>query len=79
MYGKHHTEETRRKLSEINKGKNSGEKNPMYGKHLLEDTKEKIRQARLNTHMSEEAKAKISLWGQTHKQKGSRSVRCINT
>jgi hypothetical protein len=34
MYGKHHTEETKRKLSEANKGKGGfkGELNPMYGK-----------------------------------------------
>ena len=34
MYGKHHTEETKQKLSEALKGKLAGEKNPMYGIHL---------------------------------------------
>lgn len=29
--GKHHTEETKKKISEVNKGKFSGNKNPMYG------------------------------------------------
>ena len=32
FYGKHHTEETKRKISEINKGKNIKEKNGMFGK-----------------------------------------------
>jgi len=38
MYGRHHSLESRRKISEAN----SGEKNYMYGKHLLESTKRKI-------------------------------------
>lgn len=38
MYGKHHSEETRKKLSEANKGEN----NPFYGKHHTEETKKKI-------------------------------------
>ena len=36
-----HSEETRRKISEMNKGKN----NPMYGKHLSEETRRKISEA----------------------------------
>ena len=32
MYGKHHTEESKQKMSEHSKGKTSGEKNGMYGK-----------------------------------------------
>jgi len=55
FYGKHHTEETKRKLSESHKGKkiseetkkklseaNKGENNPMYGKHHSIETKNKI-------------------------------------
>ena len=59
MYGKHHTEESRKKMSnaanslwENNEERkehfrriNLGENNPMYGKHLSEDTKDKIRQS----------------------------------
>lgn len=41
MFGKHHSKETKRRLSEANKG----EKNPMYGKRLSEETKQKIREA----------------------------------
>lgn len=40
--GKHHSDETRRRMSEGNKGKHAGEKNPNYGKHLSEEHKNKI-------------------------------------
>ena len=40
-YGKHHTEETRKKLSQANKGEN----NPMYGKTHTENTRKKMSQA----------------------------------
>ena len=43
--GKHRSEETRKKISEANKGKLIGENHPMYGKHF---------------HHSKEAKKKIS-------------------
>ena len=58
FYGKHHTEETRRKISETSKGKqfseehkekiskaNSGENNYWFGKQLSEEHKEKISKA----------------------------------
>lgn len=32
MQGKHHSEETKKKQSDIMKGKYKGENNPMYGK-----------------------------------------------
>ena len=32
MYGKHHTEEAKKKMSEHSKGLTAGEKNGMYGK-----------------------------------------------
>ena len=38
--GKHHSEDTRRKLSKAN----SGENNPNFGKHFSEETKNKIRE-----------------------------------
>ena len=40
-----HSEETRKKLSEANKGKYKGEKHPMYGKHLSKEHKNKISEA----------------------------------
>lgn len=55
MYGKHHTEETRKKISESHKGLFSGDKNPMFGvKRTGEDN------PMYGTHLSEETKKKIS-------------------
>ena len=64
--GGRHTEETRRKQREANKGKNNG----MYGKHHSEETRKKISESRANfkgeknpmfgKHHSEETKQKIS-------------------
>lgn len=42
MFGKHHTVETRKKLSLAGKGKQAGERHPMYGKHHTEEAKRKI-------------------------------------
>ncbi len=72
-YGKHLSEETKKKISEANKGVNS----PNYGKHLSEETKKKIGEARkgkyagvnhpnYGKHHSEEAKKKI---GEVHRGK----------
>ena len=52
------SEETKRKLSVAHKGKQAGAKHWHYGKHWDEETKAKIRQARLGTKQSEEAKQK---------------------
>ena len=38
------SEETKKKLSEIIKNKNTGEENPFFGKHHTEETKQKIRE-----------------------------------
>ena len=38
MYGKHHTDNTREKMSAAQRG----EKNPMYGKHHTDNTREKM-------------------------------------
>ena len=42
FFGKHHTEETKKKISEAQKGEN----NHMYGKHHTEETKKKMSEAR---------------------------------
>ena len=42
MQGKHHSKQTKQKMSNICKGKYCGENNPMYGKHHSEETKKKI-------------------------------------
>ena len=46
MYGKHHSEKTRKKQSEAKKGKLVGENNPMYGKHHSELSKQKMSEAK---------------------------------
>ena len=42
FYGKHHTEETKRKMSLAKYGVYDGDKNPMYNKHHSEEIKCKI-------------------------------------
>lgn len=46
MYGKHHTEESRRKMGESRKGKYCGENSPMYGKHHTDESKNKMSESR---------------------------------
>lgn len=50
------SEETKRKLSEINRG----EKNPRWGKTLSEETKRKLSKAKRGKALSEETKRKLS-------------------
>ena len=42
MYGKHHTEESKKKISNGRKGKYCGINNPFYGKHHTEESKKKL-------------------------------------
>lgn len=42
MYGKHHSDSTKEKISKATKGEN----NPFYGKHHTEDSKQRQREAR---------------------------------
>lgn len=78
MYGKHHSEESRRKNSEHNKGKSAGEKNPMYGVHLTGEL-----HPRYGKEVSKEQREKQSK-AMKGKMVGSKNpkaikVRCINT
>jgi hypothetical protein len=41
MYNKHHTKETKLKMSKSKENMYNGNKNPMYGKHHTEETKRK--------------------------------------
>lgn len=82
------SEESKVKISNANKGRLSGEKNPMYGKPRTEETKNKIRQSltgkqgtMLGKHLSEEAKEKLRQYNlgkvltQEHKDKISASLK----
>ena len=55
-----HSEETKTKISEANKGKHKGENHYMYGKHLSDETKTKISEAKKGKYLSDETKTKIS-------------------
>lgn len=46
FYGKHHSEEAKKKQSDSRKGKYTGEDAPNYGKHLSEETRKKIGDSR---------------------------------
>lgn len=59
-YGKHLSDEHKRKISEANKGKNAGKNNYMYGKHMSEETKMKLREKSLGRKKSNEERKKIS-------------------
>lgn len=67
FYGKHHSDKTRRKLSEARKGKKFG--------HLSEATKRKISEGNKGKHFSEERKRNISesLKGHTPWNKGKKT------
>ena len=66
--GKHHSEESKKKMSEAKKG----EKHPMYGKHHSDESKKKISEAHKN--ISEETRRKLSEShkGQTAWDKGKK-------
>lgn len=80
MYGTHHSEEHRKKISEANKGRvfseetrkkigdaQRGEKSHMYGKHLSLETKRKMSESRKGKTLSEETRQKMS-----ERQKGEK-------
>jgi group I intron endonuclease len=60
LFGKHLSEETKKKISQTLIGKMVGENNPMFGKHLSEETKKKISESQKGKHCSEETKRKLS-------------------
>ena len=61
MFGRHHTEETRIKISKNRRGLTSGKNNPMYGKKHSLETKQKISNSLKGRIQSEEEKQKRAL------------------
>lgn len=59
LFGKGHTIETRKKMSESRIGTQSGADNPFYGKHHTDEAKAKISEAKLGVSPSEETRKKI--------------------
>lgn len=60
FYGKHHTEETKQKISEKRKGIYCKENHPMWGKHPSEKTRRIWSEQRKGRKLTEEWKQKIS-------------------
>ena len=62
MYGKHHSEETRKRMSDAQKGEKhhmwgkKGKDNPNYGRKHSEETRKRMSEARTGMKLSEEAK-----------------------
>lgn len=59
--GKKHTEETKKKISEAKKGKNTGENNPFFGKKHPEELIQKLAQKKLGTKFTDEQKEILKL------------------
>ena len=55
FYGKHHTAETRAKISTSVSAAITGEKNPFYGRHHTEESKAKMREKVLARHAAKRA------------------------
>ena len=60
MWGRKHTEESKRKNSESNKVSCAGENNGMFGKHHSEETRKKIGDNQRGWHHTNEAKEKLA-------------------
>ena len=60
MYGKHHSEQSKKKMSESKKGKQTGENNPFYNKKHSEETRKRLSECRKGAKHTDETKAKMS-------------------
>lgn len=80
MYGKHLSDETKKKMSDSRKGKYTGEDNHMYGQHLSEEAKKRISEANTGRIVSESARQAVSkanasrVWSEESKQKLSNTI-----
>jgi len=75
MYGRKHSEETRKKLSEVNKGKKHSEESKkkmsevQKGKKVSEETRKRMSEANKGRKHSEESKKKMRAYWQTQTEK----------
>jgi 5-methylcytosine-specific restriction endonuclease McrA len=60
FYGKKHTDESRKKMSESHKGIQKGKDHPMYGRKHTEESKRKMSESSKGQIISEETRRKIS-------------------
>ena len=78
-----HSEETKRKLSELHKGKNNpmygrtGALAPMYGKHHTEESKELNRLAHIGFRHTKEAKRRMSEKRRNENSTNKKPVYCV--
>ena len=61
MYGRHHTKDTRDKISKANKGKHEGKNNPRYGKKHTKEAILKMSVANKGKTISQETRKKLSI------------------
>lgn len=60
FYGRKHSEESKRKMSEARIGRFGAEKHPMYGKKHSEESKQKMSQSLIGRKTSDETRKKLS-------------------
>jgi len=60
LLGRHHSPETRRKISEANLGKQAGEAHPNFGKTRSPETRQKVSEGLRGHVVTEETRRKIS-------------------
>jgi hypothetical protein len=87
FYNKSHSQETKDKMSDLNKGKYVGDKNPMFGKNHSQEVKDRISESKQGKYVgnknpmfgknhSQEVKDKISNLkkGKTHSDESKRKM-----
>lgn len=79
FYGKHHSKETRDKISNARKGRFCGENSPLYGTHPSEETKKKMSEsAKTRPTISDKTREKMSKQRSGFKNSAAkRPVYCI--
>ena len=75
MYGKHPSEESKRRMSKAQTGLRTGEKNHMYGKHHSSETKKKMSEAQIGSRMGKEN----PMYGKTHSLETIQKIKKANT